>query len=296
MNKTDIFGALLSLFILNSGPAEALTIYNNTFGSESSLSEFTLIGESFPQFPQLPPLHEVSISGGSLRIDTQAARPNGPGTNPVAFGRASMMLDASNVLSGSGYDTKLGMSTDVISWGINLSNVDGNFNNAFAFVLASSIEDPYALGADGYVLRGGGMVGDRLVLSRFDSGLGGGSEILIDLTDGLGTLPEKGSFRVTYNPNNDQWSLFGEAGPAYADPLFVDNLLGVGFDGVYTGMDLSYFGLTSSTTGTGFFDNLSVSVGSIVPSPSTYFLLVGGIILMKRFRRDQQHPDQALQF
>lgn len=273
-------------FFLTMSPlcVQAAVIYNNTFDDVGDLSQFVKIGENPTQFPQLPPLHSVSIDAGQLRIDTNALRPNGPGTSPVVAGRASMMLDAATIY-GSGYNTTLGMNAGTIDWSINLSNLDGDFNNAFAFVLASSMQNPFDIGADGYVLRGGGMVGDRLVLSRFDFGLGGGSEVIVDLTDGLGTLPENGSFRVSYDPSSNLWALFGEVGPTYVDSSSVATLLGSGVDGIYTGIELGYLGLSSFSTGTGFFDNLSVSVESDVSSPSTLILITGGMLLLLHFGR-----------
>ena len=107
--------------------------------------------------------------------------------------------------------------------------------------MASTKENPYDIDANGYCLKGGGMVGDRLVLSRFDFGLGGGQEILIDILDGLGTLPQKGSIRITYDPYINEWSLFMKIDTGFIDPMHVDTLLGTSIDSIYTNIETKYF-------------------------------------------------------
>ncbi len=59
------------------------------------------------------------------------------------------------------------------------------YNNAFCFVLLSTEEDAFNLNAKGYYFKGGGMVGNRMGLWRFDFGLGGGQDVLIDVVNGL---------------------------------------------------------------------------------------------------------------
>lgn len=257
-------------------PAQAETVYRNSFDDASSLDDFTVFGERFIGYNP-PPLHSVSIDSGQLRIDTDYQRPNGPGTNPTLFGQAFLSADTSTAFT-PGYNPILSQNTGLVTWSFNVSNQDGSFNNHFSCVLASTMAYPYKSDqefAHGYALNGGGMVGNRMVLKRFDYGLGGGSEILIDITDGLGPLPDKGSFRITFDPASAEWSLYGETGPNYSDPASVQNLLGTAVDDTYTHSETRYFGLLSATTGTGYFDNVTVDV---VPEPASVIFMVSSFL------------------
>jgi hypothetical protein len=253
---------LISLACINR--SEAATVYQNTFDDPGSLGDFTVYGEEFVSYNP-PPLHSVSIDAGQLRIDTDYLRPNGPNSNPTLYGRAFLSVDTSSAFNPV-YSTTLSQNDGIISWSFNVSNQDGGYNNFFSCVLASTMADPLDINADGYSFNGGGMSGDRMVIKRFDAGLGGGGEMLIDIAEGLGPLPDKGSFRITFNPVNSEWSLYGETGPRYTDPTQVDNLLGTAIDDTYTGVETKYFGLSGKTTGTDYFDNVKVDV---VPEPSS---------------------------
>lgn len=252
--------------------SEAATVYQNTFDDSSSLNDFTVYGEKFDSYAP-PPLHSVSINAGQLRIDTDYLRPNGPTSTPVLFGRAFLSVDTSTTFT-PGYNAALSRNNGLISWSFNLSNQDGTYNNFFSCVLASTKTDPYNNDqgfAQGYAFSGGGMVGNRMAIRRFDYGMGGGGEMLIDIGEGLGTLPNKGSFKITFDPATAEWSLYGEAGPEYADPTQVDSLLGTAIDNTYTDVETKYFGLLGKTTGTTYFDNVTVDV---VPEPASILFLV----------------------
>lgn len=257
-------------------PAQAITVYRNTFDDPASLNGFTVYGEEFDSYNP-PPLHSVSVDSGQLRINTDYLRPNGPGTNPTLFGRAFLSLDTSSAFN-PGYNAVLSQNSGLISWSFNLSNQDGDFNNSFSFVLASTKADPFNSDggfAKGYAFNGGGMVGNRMVIRRFDYGMGGGGDMLVDITDGLGTLPEKGSFRITYDPATSEWSLYGETGSEYTDPSQADNLLGTAIDDAYTNVETQYFGLLGSTMGTTYFDNVTVDV---VPEPASVIFMISAFI------------------
>ena len=256
-----------------SAPSEAeIQIYSNTFDDITALDGFTIIGEEFVDYDP-PSLHDVTVEAGQLTITTTYNLPNGPGNNPTLLGRAAVMMDTSSF--GNGYDTEISKSSDIISWSFNLANQNGDYNNGFEFVLTSTMQDPFDISTHGYSFKGGGMVGDRMTIRRFDRGLGGGSEIMIDITDGLGPLPEKGSFKITYNPFNSEWSLFGETGVNYANPDNVNNLLGKAVENTYTAVSCPYMGFVSKTTGVGYFDNLSVFLGQ-KPISLEMILIPGG--------------------
>ena len=273
---------LIGLAALNL--SDAATVYQNTFDDSGCLSDFAVYGEEFESYDP-PPLHSVSIDAGQLRIDTDYLRPNGPTSYPVLSGRAFLSVDTSATFT-PGYNASLSRNNGLISWSFNVSNQNGTFNNAFSCVLASTMADPYDINADGYTFNAGGMVGNRMVIKRFDYGLGGGGEMLIDIEAGLGPLPDKGSFKITFDPATSEWSLYGETGPEYVDPTQVDSLLGTAIDSTYTDVETKYFGLLGKTTGINYFDNVTVDV---VPEPASilfiFFTFLGAGFLRRRIIR-----------
>jgi hypothetical protein len=104
------------------------------------------------------------------------------------------------------------------------------------------------------------MPGDRMGLWQFDSGLDGGQDVLVDIVNGLGTLPDKGSFKITYDPGINEWTLFDETAQEYADPAAVDNFLGSAVDSIYTNMTTQYIGMGGKTSGSVYFDNILMTV------------------------------------
>lgn len=194
------------------------------------------------------------------------------------------MLNTSSF--GNGYQSVLSQSAGTISWSFNLSNQDGAFNNGFDFILASSAINPYDGNPGfGYVLTGGGLVGNRMTLSRFSTGIYGGAVALIDIVNGLAPLPQEGSFKITYEPQSDLWSLYDSPGSAYVDPSTVSTLLGTAIDGTWTHSNTPFFGLAGYSTGSDCFDNVNVAV---VPEPSPWFIAIalsGLAFLHHRWRR-----------
>jgi hypothetical protein len=104
---------------------------------------------------------------------------------------------------------------------------------------------------------------------------------IIDIQNGgLPTLPSKGSFRITYNPTTDVWSLYGQYGSSYVDPTSITYLLGSGTDSTYTHLSLPYMCIGGGDTGVDYFDNVTISV---IPEPTTLLLLgLGAVLLSKR--------------
>jgi hypothetical protein len=271
---------------IESGSAQ--TVYFNDFSSPDSIQDFTIVGESFVGYTP-PPLHTVSLQDARLRIDTTVLFPNGPGTSPALFGSAVLMR--SNGDFGSGFTSVLSQNADVISWTFNVANQDGSFNNQFDFILGSTLQDPTSIAAQGYLFHGGGMVGDRMILSRFNHGTGGGQNIIIDVAEGLGTMPQMGSFRITYDPFIDEWKLYGAMGSAFENPMMVSTFLGSGVDSAYANQALPFFGFGGGTTGVDIFDNVGVT---IIPEPSGLALILAasvlGLLLVKRSRNATSRP------
>ena len=249
--------------------AAAGTVYSNRFDSVADLAAFTVIGEKFVSYTP-PPLHTISIDNGRLRIDTTAIPSGGSAT---LVGSAFLMAGKSVI--DEPYQSLLSQNPGVVSWGFNVANSDGTYNNGFHYILACSEQDPTSITAKGYELKGGGMVGNRMILSRFNYGVGGGAEVVIDLGSGLGTLPQMGSFRVEYDPEGDVWTLLGALGSSFIDPEGVTTVLGTGADSLYTNRDLAFFGVGGRITGTDYFDNVTIGV---VPEPHAACLVLSGMV------------------
>jgi hypothetical protein len=94
----------------------------------------------------------------------------------------------------AGYSSILSDNSETVEWSFKVSNADLLYNNGFFFVPSMDGADPFG-SVRGYALRGGGMVGNRMYLSRFDLVLNGPETILIDVPDalGLGPLPQVGA-------------------------------------------------------------------------------------------------------
>jgi hypothetical protein len=249
---------VLSLFIVAA--AQAATVYQETFdGSESWPHGLMTFGSG-----------NAFVAGGQMTLSV----PN--------LGHAGVGLDMGTL--SPGYSTVLRSNSSTVSWAANVANQDLGQNNGFQIVLACDSLDPYGISAVGYALKGGGLVGNSMILYRFDHGLGGGGSIVIDIpsTNGLGILPAEGSFKVSYTPSGDNWSVFGQIGTSYVDPTLVSTLLGSGTDSTYTGGSLPYFELSGISAGVDYFDNVSIVVA---PEPSVLALSTVGIILLIVFRR-----------
>jgi hypothetical protein len=239
-------------------------VYQNDFTSAASLAGFTVFGEGS---------HQESVQNGELVINSQ---------NSFPAGRASLMLDSTSF--GEPFKTTLSLNAGLVTWAFNVANQDGAFNNNFEFVLGSTVANPYQIPAHGYAIRGGGGVGNLLSLTRFNFGLGGGQQQLITITDGLAPLPQRGSFRVTFNPASSEWAFYAVFGPSFVEPMLVTNLLGTVIDSTYTTVPTPYQGPGGGTTGRDYFDNISVQV---IPEPGSagHGFGVGIAALSATFRR-----------
>lgn len=278
MKKISII-VVAGILLLACDAGTAAQLYKNTFDSVSSLYDFTIFGQDFANYNP-PPLYTVSIESGQLKIETDVYWPNGVGNPPALTGHAFLMMNTS--LFGNGYQTIISQSSNVISWSFNISNKDGALNNGFNVVLLSTLGVPNNVGAHGYCFRGGGMSGNRMTLSRFDFGVGGRKKVLIDITNGLGTLPKKGSFKITYDPTINEWAMYGKVEPYYVDPESIDTFLGSAIDGTYTSLNAPFMGLYGGGTGIDYFDNITVA---IIPEPSMVLALLLGLTFSFRRRK-----------
>ncbi len=265
----------LSLAVLVAVPALAnaqVMLYSNTFDNEDALNGLTVLERGTERAPPgIGPLSRLQIEDGQLRIDTAVVRNPDPQGVPQVFGGAVDVFADTRVLFGPQYNPILSQNQGILQWAFNVSNRDSNFNNAFTVSLGRDVAPGQT--AIAYEFVGGGLVASRMLLLK--SGLDG---IIVDVPAevGLGTLPQRGSFRITFDPSNGRWEVFGHVGPEYVDPTQVTESLGVGFDDTFTDISLPFFSLSSRTSGTTFFDNVSVS---IIPEPATA-TLAGGLLAL----------------
>lgn len=242
---------------------QANTVYFNNFDSGSaSLNGLSIVGATSSS--------SVSVDSGQLRID------------PLG-GETYTYVVANTASFAAPYSSILKDNPGTITWAFNVSNQDGgpNLNNGFFFSLASDSTDPLVYTSSSYLFSGGIFVGNAM---EFD---GVGNEfpsyylLQIPSADGLGPLPSKGSFRITYDPSTDLWSVYGKVGPDYVDPTTVTTLLGSFVESTYTSISLPYMVFGGENAGSDFFDNVSVTV---VPEPSTIVLmalsLAAGVALL----------------
>ena len=258
---------ILVAAVLATTRAEAVVVYQNDFNAQTSLNGFTFGATAGGQPPT-----SVDLTSGQLRIVLGTGLPNG--------GYAAVQASA----YGTPYSPVLASNPGLVSWAFNLSNQDGAFNNEFAVALASTAADARVFTSSSYVFAGGGYVGNRMGLWRQLGQAQGGPtyQPIIDITNGLGPLPQKGSFRITYDPASQGWKLYGVMGTSYVDPLTVTTLLGSVTDSRLTGIALPYTSFIGGTTGFDYFDNYTVSV---VPEPAASLLLAMGAAAFSGMRR-----------
>lgn len=259
MNKKSkvLLQAGVSCLILLSGEiltVKGATVYYNNFDSgAASLNGLTIVDQSLG-----PPWSSVGVDAGQLRID-----PVGPWNTFVVANTTSF---------GAPYSPILKNNPGTVTWAFNVSNQDSEsyLNNGFFFSLGSDSMNPTGSPGSSYLLFGGAFVGNRMEFNGVGTEFPSVVLFEIPSDEGLGPLPSKGSFRITYEPSTDLWSVFGEVGSDYVDPTTVTHLLGSVVDSTYTSVSLSYMAFGGQYYGSDFFDNVSVSV---VPEPSTIGLV-----------------------
>ena len=261
------FWTNLFAIFLPSAFGTAPLVYQNDFNTPASLTGFT-----FGPVASGQPATSIEVSSGQLRIVVGDGLQNG--------GYAALNTSA----YAAPYAAILSNNPGLVTWAFNVSNQDGLYNNAFAFALASTSPDARIYTSSTDYFGGGGYVGNRMALWRQVGPAQGSPSLqpIIDITNGLGILPQKGSFRITYDPPTSRWELYGTMGTSYADPLAVTTLLGSAVDNRLTGIALPYTSVIGTSTGSDYFDNLTVTV---LPEPSTALLAVLGILAFAASRR-----------
>ncbi len=215
-------------------------VYFNDFSS-SELSDFVIRSDG---------VSTALIENEQLRLN--------PGNGPD--NSASVSLDTRTLLSS--YLATLKLNSSTITWAFNVSNIDGNRNNSFSFLISNKafITAPENFH---YSFIGGGFVDSRMMLRReamFNSPFGNVSEILIDITNGLGNIPSIGAIKITYNPLSDEWKLYYEESNKKLNPVLITKLIGSTKNSGFANELLPYFIFHSNTTGSVFFDNFTVLV------------------------------------
>src|SRR5262245_36516877 len=216
---------------LQSAPA---VVYQNNFDDASSSLNGLIITNPVYNFGT----YSVAVESGQLRIDTFEPHPTA----------AIVALSSEHVFSP--YLDVLKNNPGIVTWAFNVSNQDSgpNVNNVFYFTFVSSTVNTEG---QSYSLGGGGYVTNQMLFYR---GSGATSGTLLTITNGLDPLPSHGSFRVTYEPANDRWTIYGVFGSSYVDPLGVTNLLGSVIDGTLTSLSPPYMIMSANNTGSDFFD------------------------------------------
>jgi hypothetical protein len=236
MKKIITIISLLALLAGNTLFAGTSEVYVNTFDGPEDL-DGTIVGTE-------------TITVDSVQMKTAIA---------ANFGRATLVLNSD--MFTPAYHPALSENDGPVTWWFNLSHENPSiYNNTFHFVLAGTTEDPFDGGAQGYYFKGGDVAGDRMGIFRFDSGLSGTEQVIVNVEDGLGTLPDKGSFKITYNPGTDEWTLYGEIAQDYTDPSVVNTFLGSAVDATHTDMDTPYIGFGGANDGNVYFDNIGITV------------------------------------
>lgn len=253
-----LFGGMLS--------TTATTVYLNNFNSGNvSLAGLSIVDESGSS--------SVGVVAGELRIH--------PGGYPSTY------VIANTASFGAPYSSILKNNPGTVTWAFNVSNQDesAGANNGFFFCVGSSSVNPLVYTSSSYLLFGGCFVGNRMEFNGVGSGFP--SVVLFDVPsdEGLAPLPSKGSFRITYEPSTDLWSVYGKMDSEYVDPTTVTTLLGSVVDNTITSVPLPYMVWGGQNLGVDFFDNISVTV---VPEPATFTFVGLGLVVGLAARRPRR--------
>ena len=192
-------------------------------------------------------------------------------------------VDATEDFS-SGYGAVLDQNTGEVSWSFNMRKARfnpagfGTSRYGAAFVLAADSRNIATAGKGYAVVLGNTGSPDPVRLVAFENGLQSLGITLSGLIIASSPLDDPGdnffSVRVTYNPADDSWEMFGRMdGSSFEDPL-AGELISVGSagDDTYTGESLPFTGgyWQGETTPneTAYYDNVTVRVdGAFEPEP-----------------------------
>jgi hypothetical protein len=255
-----LFLALISLFATG---ISAQTVLVDDFNRANS----NTVGNSWSEI-------ETAVSGAQIASNVLQL-------GSTTAGREFVYQDLS-ALSSPIITDGITNNTATITWAFNFrtnrSNPSGfdNGNYGLAFVLCKSTT-PTSTGVGYAVTVGGSATNDPIKLTRFS----GGGDLNSEYTDIVAAGTSSGignnnfiSVRVTYNPVNDEWSLYAEANSSafpQSDPRNTTNLIGSAVNTTYTatGNNLRYFGPNwNHSTGAvasnnGIFDDIYAPTGAV---------------------------------
>jgi hypothetical protein len=243
--------------------ASSAAVYFNDFSNGASSLDNFVIGNIAGSHSQ----YTVQVADDQLQISPGSPQPSG----------AYAAMNSVNFLSP--YSSILCDNPGLVTWAFNVWNQNGTLNNAFSFAVASSAADARVYTSSSYVFEGGGMVGNRMALFRQIGAPGGSFTPIIDIPNpnGLGTWPQVGSFKITFDPTSSLWSLYGVMGEEATNPENVNTLLGTAVDSTLTTISLPYLSMSARTTGLASFDNISVTVA---PEPSSISMSLTALVML----------------
>jgi hypothetical protein len=295
MNMTRTFAAMVALLAIEA-PCFATTVFSDNFATSQGATFTTsgTIGTSD---------WNVTRSGADwgARIDSNLM---------TLTNDASATLNAdgwvfSSVSTGdfsAPWNSTLASNPGVVTWSFNMRQIRtdpaGFTTNSYGvgFVLGGNSTTAATAGSGYAVVLGNTGATDPLRLVSFTGGLqslGTASSGLILATAPLNDVGTSHmSIRVTYNPSNNAWEMFGrDDGASFQDPTTGTlTSLGNATNSAFTSVPLTSMGAywqgSTAATQTALFDNVVVSV---VPEPSTLALLgcgaIGLAVYAKRRRR-----------
>ena len=290
--------ALVAALALVGAPGAAQAVQIVLFGDNFSVSQGTAwttsgqIGTSGWQVNRSGADWGGRIDGGVLALTNTAS----------ATANVSGWVSAtrSNAGFGEGFSSTLGTNVQPVEWFFNFQQPrlnPGGFNSGsygVAVVLATNSTSLFSNGVGYAVVLGNVDTPDPVRLVRFTSGLNPNSGIttLVTAPAGSGLLDPTTShlsIRVIYDPDTDQWALYGRNdGGSFADPRAGTlTALGSATDATHTNLPMENFGFywQGSTTAnqTARFDNFSIL---LTPEPGrTLLLAVAALALLGRRRR-----------
>lgn len=183
-------------------------------------------------------------------------------------GRESAYLLLSNIQN---YPTTLSNATKLVTWSFNIRQTrddpsgfdSGNYGTAF--ILAASSSDITT--ANGYaVIVGNSGTPNPIKLVYFTSGINNNSKITPFIVGSSDVSKYYASIKVTYNPSNNIWTLYGELNTSSfprTDTRLTNTLIGSSTNVSFTNVNLPYlmvlYNHNTTAAESSIFDDIYVS-------------------------------------
>jgi len=213
--------------------------FNDFEAGAASLNDFVFTGSG---------QQDSSIENGQMRIALSQSQ------SMVALHLPSVMPNYQPVLSAN--------DGGLVTWAFNLSYVQsGSAGNTGFYVGIVQPGTTYLPGAQGYAMRGGSLVGDRMLLQN-------GNAAVVNENNGLPPQPQIGAFRITYDPQIHDWKLYYEQGTSPIDPMSVTTLIGSNYQNNQVDQPIPYLQFYSVGTDGIYIDNLTVTASDAFPFSS----------------------------